>query len=408
VITTDVSVYQSFTGVRINYSEAPVALPEVHLRPHGLLAATGTAEVPISTFVIGDTPAFFASGPGYALPFDPLAASFFLLSRYEEYLPFTPDGHGRYPAQLSWAVRSGCLQRPVVMVWALLLAEAIQRVFPGWVPVRPGYRFLPTLDVDLPWAFRHRGLRGLVRAGLEVLQGQWPMVRARLNVFWGGAPDPYFTFPQLQELHEAAQIRPRIFWLLGDRSRHDVNPPSDHTAYQQLIRHTDTWSDSGIHPSYRSFGSLARLRTEQQRLARILGQPVTHSRQHFLRLQLPQTYQQLLAAGLRHDYTMGYAEAPGYRAGTTEPFRWYDLSCEQTTDLWVHPFVAMDVTLQNYQGLSATAAAACLQDLQTYCRREQLSFAILWHNSSFSALHGWAGWWAVYAGLFVGESGNNN
>ncbi|PSR13118.1 MAG: hypothetical protein C7N36_09235, partial [Bacteroidetes bacterium] len=148
-----------------------------------------------------------------------------------------------------------------------------------------------------------------------------------------------------------------------------MNPPYDNNAYQQLIRSTTTWSDSGIHPSYRSFGNLARLRTEQQRLATILDQPVSHSRQHFLRLQLPQTYQQLLAAGIRHDYTMGYAEVPGYRAGTTEPFRWYDLNREQTTDLWVHPFVAMDVTLQNYQGLSASAAADYLQELQTYCRR---------------------------------------
>jgi len=310
VVTTDASVYQSFTGVRINYSKAPVARQEVHLRPHGLLAATGKEAVPISTFLIGETPAFFASGPGYALPFDPLATSFYLLSRYEEYLPFTPDEHGRYPARLSWAARSGCLQHPVVMAWALLLATAIQGKFPAWVPVRPGYRLLPTLDIDLPWAFRHRGLRGLARAGLAVLQGQWRRVRARLEVCWGGAPDPYFTFPQLQELHEAAQIRPRIFWLLGDRSRHDVNPPYDNNAYQQLIRSTTTWSDSGIHPSYRSFGNLARLRTEQQRMATILDQPVSHSRQHFLRLQLPQTYQQLLAAGIRHDYTMGYAEVP--------------------------------------------------------------------------------------------------
>jgi hypothetical protein len=43
------------------------------------------------------------------LPFDPLAATFYLVSRYEEYLPFIPDEHGRFPAKQSFAFSNGFL-----------------------------------------------------------------------------------------------------------------------------------------------------------------------------------------------------------------------------------------------------------------------------------------------------------
>ena len=98
---------------------------------------------------------------------------------------------------------------------------------------------------------------------------------------------------------------------------------------------------------------------------------------------------------------MGYAEQPGFRAGTSEPFHWYDLAAERKTDLLVFPFAVMDVTLKNYQQMSPQEAQVMLQDLQAYCQTEGLTFCTLWHNSSFSEAHGWAGWWEVYRSLFL-------
>jgi hypothetical protein len=97
---------------------------------------------------------------------------------------------------------------------------------------------------------------------------------------------------------------------------------------------------------------------------------------------------------------MVYADDIGYRAGTTEAFRWYDLEREETTDLWVHPFAVMDVSLKNYLHLSPQQAQEKLQTLQAYCQQQQLSFTTLWHNSSFSDIHGWSGWREVYLSLF--------
>lgn len=399
-VTSEVSEYQNFNGIRCCYSTKEIVAGEVRMKPQGLLYEQGVKEQLVASFLVGDLPAFFAAGPGYDLPFDVFSAAFYILSRYEEYLPFEPDQHGRYPAQISWLHRNGCLQYPILWEWAKLLGVAIQRKYPRWQPRPSGYTFAPTYDIDLPWAYRHRGLRGWGRLGLDVINRDWPQVQARWRVQFQGQEDPFFIFLPLRKLHAATGVRPRIFWLLADSTREDTNPSWKLAPYQKLIQEVSEWSELGIHPSYHSWVSADIIEQNKNRLEEIVGSAITHSRQHFLRLRLPDTYQALLAAGIRHDYSMGFAAAPGYRAGTAVPFRWYDLEREEVTELWIHPFAVMDVTLKQYQGLTAQEATNELDRLQSYCQKEEQPFCTLWHNSSFSALHGWEGWWKVYEGLF--------
>jgi hypothetical protein len=391
--------YQSFIGIRCNYSGTKICSKEVHIKPHGLLYEQGVEEQVVTSFLVGDQPAIFASGPGYDLPFDVFSASFFLLSRYEEYLHFESDIHGRFPARASWAARNNCLGYSVLWEWSKLLRAAFLQKYPRWQPKPPGYVFVPTYDIDLPWAYLHRGLRGWGRVGLDLLKRDWPQVGARWQVQQQGKADPFFTFPRLQKLHNDTGTRPRVFWLLANSTREDINPSWKLEAYQKLIREVSEWSDSGIHPSYYSWQTASVIERDKKRLETIINSGITHSRQHFLRLRLPDTYRALLAAGIRHDYSMGFAAQPGYRAGTTEPFFWYDLKEDKMTELLVHPFGVMDVTLKQYLGYSAEEAVEALKDMQEYCQKEGLQFCTLWHNSSFSSLHGWDGWWEVYEGL---------
>ena len=71
--------------------------------------------------VFEDVPIFFISNNNSDLPFDPFAASFYLISRYEEYLPCVKDQHDRYPATNSLAYQEGFLQQPVVDKWVIKL-----------------------------------------------------------------------------------------------------------------------------------------------------------------------------------------------------------------------------------------------------------------------------------------------
>lgn len=400
-LSDELADFEQFAGPKCYYSSTENPDVGILLRAHKLLFSTDLVPFAVSTGICQDIPTLCAVPPGGVLPFDPLAASFYLLSRYEEYTPYTADTHGRYPADTTWLSRVNYLERPIIWEWAKLLRQQLQIHYPSLRFPPRTYRFAPTYDVDLPWAFRHRGWRAYARAGLDLLQANWSVTRARIDTWAARRSDPFFTFPYLRELHQQHGIRPRIFWLLaGQRTRYDINPDPNTPAFQQLIRSSTAWADPGLHPSYTAFTAPEQLELEHGCLSTLLGHPITHSRQHYLRLKLPHTYHQLLAAGIRNDYTMGFASTIGYRAGTSEPFRWFDLSQNTVTALVVHPFVAMDQSLRKYLAINPQEAQERLQTISAYCQTEGLTFSTLWHNSSFSDAHGWAGWSAVYEGLF--------
>ena len=392
--------YQSFEGIKINYSASPISDKELWIKPHHLLFEQNIKPQKIQLNQINGLAVFFHHQKNADLAFDPFACSFYLLSRYEEYLPFITDQHDRFSAKQSLAYKNGFIEQPIIHLWLKQLVNALQVKFPSFRPKPTKYAFKPTYDIDIPWAFRYRGLRGWGRAGLDLASAKWPLVKARYQVQTGLKNDPFYCFDNLKAKHHEYGIRPQIFWLIANASKEDINPNYRLPAFQNLIRATAAWSDSGLHPSYQSNNQLTLLQIEKKRLENILQHPITQSRQHFLKLRLPQTYRQLLKAGIKHDYSMGFADSVGYRAGTSEPFLWYDLEKEATTNLKIHPFVAMDVTLRQYLGFNPAEAAEKLEKLQNFCKINKLTFSTLWHNSSFSYLHGWKGWEAVYWSLF--------
>ncbi|NUO00047.1 MAG: hypothetical protein HUU01_05470 [Saprospiraceae bacterium] len=397
-ITSNHSLFDAHEGPRLNYSLLPATGKTLWVVPCGLLSETGIRPQACNFFLSGETPALFpTSVTGTHFPFDLFAATFFLVSRYEEYLPATRDVHGRFPSGSSIAGQNGFLQRPVVNEWARQLAQALQILYPGLASKPLPYRFQPTYDVDIAWAYGHRPWwHSLGAMASDAARGQWRRLNNRLAVWRGQAEDPYFTFPYLDALHQRFGLLPVFFFLLGDYSRLDPCISFKNKGFRSLIAQIGATHPTGIHPSYAASHTPGRLEVEIDRLAQITGNPVQISRQHFLLLRFPDTCRQLLNAGIREDYSMGYADQPGFRAGIAAPFYWYDLEREETTPLVIHPFQVMEVTLQQYLGLSPDAAVGVCASLSDAVRATGGVFSTLWHNSSFSALHGWEGWETAY------------
>ncbi|MCB9282463.1 MAG: polysaccharide deacetylase family protein [Lewinellaceae bacterium] len=346
-----------------------------------------------------DLPALFPM-PGPAPSgwhFDLFSMAFFLLSRYEEYLPGQRDANGRFPASASLAVQKGFLEIPALDCWIARLANELSSGFPELPVSISGFSFQPTFDVDQAWAYLHKPLWRQIGGILKfILSREWSRFLQRLAVWIKKESDPFDTFSFILQQHPTP---PLFFFLLADPGPYDKNNPPDHPALQSLIRELATKAPLGIHPSYKSLEIPELVAKEKERLERITGSTIHKSRQHFLRLRLPETYRALMAAGIEEDYSMGYADAIGFRAGTAFPFRWYDLEMECATELLVHPFQAMDVTLRQYLGLSPEEAMTALSGLLEKVRQTGGPFCTVWHNSSFDEKGGWRGWTAVYRHL---------
>lgn len=339
------------------------------------------------------------------LSFDFLSMAFYLISRYEEYLPFEADNHGRFTAKQSLAFKFDFLGQPIVDQWLMFINDQLIDRFQIVQLKSQNYTFIPTIDVDFAWAYRYKNLWRTLGGGLkDLLKGRFGDLSTRLAVLIKNQPDPYFKFDFLNRLHQANNCQAIYFLLFGAHGPFDKNTAPTHPAMHQLVKGITEASRIGIHPSYASNTAIHQLEKEINDLATVSEQTINKSRQHFLKLSFPETYQRLLSLGIREDYTMGYAEALGFRASTCYPFSWYDLENEVETKLMVFPFQIMDVTLKNYLSLtSEEAVKSCLQIIKEV-RTVNGTLISIWHNSSFSSLMGWEGWQTVYESFLISAS----
>ena len=401
-LMTDVTKWEEIkTGAKVTLISYAGSKQAVHWPTHSFLSGRSPTSADLEvTWPKDKSPLFFSTPVIGAFSHDYLAMIFFSLSRYEEYGDVTSDQHGRFPASASHAFQHAYLHLPVVNLWTRELGASIRETFSELPnPVLPAFEFIPTYDIDLLWAWQHRGLRGIGAGGRDLIQGHF--LRAWQRFVTPRHQDPYQTLDFLEELHLANNgLSPIYFWLLADSTDpRDPNPYPSPQEQREWIQRLVARYTVGIHPSYRSSNQPELFRIEAERLAEITGAAVRHSRQHFLRFRMPETFRQLRLAGITHDYSMGYADAVGWRAGTNFAFSWYDLELEEATSLMIHPFAAMDVTLKNYLHLDPVEAKQAVLALSRNLQPFGGPFMLLWHNTSFAEIYGWRGWRKMYADL---------
>ncbi len=384
------------SGPVINYSAEPVE-GALNVMPSGLLGESGVRPLDVVPAGLGGRTVIFPSPGGDDLGFDIFSAAFYMLSRYEEYLPAGRDRHGRFPWQESMACRYGLSWEPLVDHWAGMLMEAISQRYPAVSFPEREFRFIPTIDVDVPWAYRNRGLiRTIGGFAKAAATGNVADLKTRYRVLFRGWDDPYDTYDRIRMIHSEYGVTPVFFFSAGSYGRFDKSVSPQNKEYRRLIMDISAGSEWGIHPSYRSFGQPERLDMEMETLARITGEAPVRSRNHYLRFSFPESCRMLDAAGIREDYTLGWAEMTGFRAGTCTPFPFYDLEREEAGSLTLFPFQVMDGTLCDYMKLDSGEAAVHGSEIAARVRQTGGTLVTLWHNETFSGQGRWRNWEKVY------------
>lgn len=320
---------------------------KIHFEAHNLLFENEIKPQQIDVFEHNQHPVLFKVDNGI-LPFDPFAMIFYLLSRYEEYLPFDADAHGRFPAKASLAFKHNFLKLPLVEIliheiYNLLLANGFKAQ-----PITYEFEPLITFDVDQPFKYRGKGWLRNIGGGFKALFSDQPTEGLRrLGYMLFGGKDPFNNFNYLIETLNDFELQAIFFLLLENEGEHNPMIHPKHYAYEILVDKLIRFADIGIHPSYHANDN-NQLQKEIARFETLTEHQPIKSKQHFLRMQLPDTYRLLVEHGISNDYTMAYAELPGFRASTSRPFPFYDLSAEKEQPLTIHPFAFMDATFEYY------------------------------------------------------------
>jgi hypothetical protein len=396
VFTDDSREFIQAEQPKFSYAFHPLG-DELFICSKQLLFESGLKDQEIQVGSWQDMPIFFSTTRFSAIPFDPFAASFYMVSRYEEYLPTIYDSHHRFEAHHSLAYSGGFLQQPVVNKWAYALRDTLKSKFPELQFLKRQYNYISSIDIDNAWAFKQKGLVRTMGGYLKSLsQFDFKAVGQRTKVLMGLEKDPYDTYGFQLEVQKKYQLKTLYFILFASYGKNDKNVPITSRKFCELIKSLSDNSEVGIHPSYGSNFNHERLPKEIKRLSKVLNREITKTRQHFLKLSFPETYHQLLELGLTDDYTMGFASEIGFRAGICDSFNFYDLDLETETKLRVHPFEVMDATLRYYMKVDVDEAINKIKPIIEEIKKVDGTFMSLWHNESLSNVSPWEGWRNVY------------
>ncbi len=366
---------------KINYSDE--SLDDcIHISPHLILFDFGIKDYQLEVMSNPQFKKILFKTSNSLIPFDLFGASFWFLTRYEEYLPHKSDKYNRFNYKYSLAFQYDFIDIPIVNLWLNEFKEILKTQFPNLIFAEREYNFLSSIDIDNAYKYKYKGfVRSL--AGI-VADRNYKKIKLRFQIILNKVKDPYDCYDFLLSAHKQFKIQSIYFFLLGDYGPNDKNHSASDLRFQSLIKHLADYSLVGIHPSFGSTNNLQQIKVETSRLTNITHKIITKSRQHFSILNFPQTYLNLIQAGILNDYSMGYKDCNGFRASYCFPFKWYSLDIESISALTINPFCLTENSLiaeSDKQSINIEKLAKTLIDEVKKYNGQLIS---IFHNDSYN------------------------
>ena len=385
--TSVIEVFIAHSGPKMSYGAQPLG-SEFFVKSNGLLFEQGLSDVDINVLQWDQTKCFFYVGEKSNLPFDIFSAAFYLLSRYEEYLPHVKDEYGRFTKEHSIAHQQQFLHQPVIDLWAYKLKAALEDYFPETRFQNRTFTIHPIIDIPMAYFFKNKGfLRSVGGFFSDIIQFKFRTFSDRFLVLFGLKKDPYDTFNYIVNRQKKSSQKFDVFFLVGDYSTYDKSISLNKKEFVSQIKSIRDYCNVGLKTSFLALDDFDKLKQEKNRLDTVVNSQITKARSSFSKVNLPSTYRHYIDLEIQSDFSMGYPEAIGFRAGTCTPFLFYDLDFEVQTPLKIHPYQLMDFSLLNHVSL--------LDKKETLIRAIQEvknvngTFTPIFHNYTFG---GWERW----------------
>ena len=298
---------------------------------------------------------------------------------------------------------------------ALMRRWIVAAQIPLWEipPVPPGHQFLACLthDVDFFGIRRHRldrtlagfllrasigSLNGFLRGrrSLRYLLRNWAAVLSLPLVYAGLLPD--FWLPFDRYINADGEFRSTFFVIpFRDRPGRGVDGPGDHRrSVKYAAEETRPWLSKlqslgfevGVH-GIDAWSDLAAATDELQEVAKLTGEPALGIRMHWLYFNAS-SFATLDRAGFVYDTSIGYNDAVGFRAGTTQVFR--PLSARRLLELPLH---IQDSALffPGRMGCTEREALGLCEPILDWAQRLGGVSTLLWHERSLVPERQWDG-----------------
>jgi hypothetical protein len=401
-ITRNKTEFEASSHFKINYSDERFG-GIVQVMPDGLLSETGITELKPTPFFKNDLIYFYKTPGepgGFIFHFDIFSAVFYFISRYEEWQRFDRDLHGRFEAASSLLFQNKQHLKPVLDLWIREFAQFLEASNTGLEFAPKQFHVISTIDVDNLFAYKNKGLFRTAGAAMkDFIKTDFKNLKARISVISGRSADPFDIYENVCEFCSGLQVPMIWFFLFRSGTRYDRSVDPKSGAFNRVFKILKNKKALiGLHPSYDAAFEKNRLRSEAGTISMALGEPVRLSRQHYLRFDIRTTPHLLIENGIELDASMGFASSPGFRAGTSHPFYYFDFLKEKKTGLLFLPFCTMDGAYFVYSKTNPDETLISMLSLAGEVKNAGGFFVTVFHERTFSN-HLYPGFGTLYKNL---------
>jgi len=320
---------------------------------------------------------------------DIFSLSFFMLTRWEEYVNKTRDNHNRFPLKESLAYKEGFLDRPIVNEKLEILKAKLLKLDNSLEFKYREYKLILTHDVDhiYKWDTPKKVLRHLL--GDIILRKSFKSFLSTLinyiKVKIGKKRDPFDTFDYLMDISDRIGIKSYFFFMAKGTSKYDNNYKSSHISILELSNKIKNRKHHiGIHSSYNSYIDKKQLKLEKLELEKNLDTTIKFGRGHYLRFDLPTTWEIWENNNMSWDSSLCYADREGFRCGVCYEYSTFNILAREQLTLKEKPLIVMEESVTRRDNISALEMENIILDLINKVKKYRGEFVFLWHNSSFN------------------------
>jgi len=321
---------------------------------------------------------------------DIFASSFFMLTRWEEYVNKERDSHNRFSASNSLALKHNFLYRPIVNEYLEMLKNMILKLNNSSVFKKRKFNFLLTHDIDYisKWDTPKKILKHLASDIIrrKSIKEFYNSIKKYLLLKLKHEKDPYDTYEYLMNISEKTGNKSYFFFMAEGLTNYDNNYNSSSDTVKNIVKKIKNRGHPiGIHPTYNAYNNKVQLAKEKKELENNFKSNISFGRQHFLRFEVPTTWQVWEDNRMKWDSTCGYADKEGFRCGVCYEYSVFNISTRQKLKLKEKPLIAMDSSFIAYQkDVSPLEIKYKIQKLINKVKKYNGDFVFLWHNSSFN------------------------
>lgn len=322
---------------------------------------------------------------------DIFAASFFMLIRWEEHVNKKRDKLNRFSASDSIAFKNNFLERPIVNEYTEMLWNILIHLGYKGKRKKKDFKLIPTHDVDF-LLLSQTPLKIIIKTlGGDILKRKnfklaVSFLKDYVISLFSQKNDPYNTFEYIMDTSEKKDLKSYFFFMGEGKTIYDNNYSTEDNYLKEIISKIKKRNHHvGIHPTFNAYNDFEQFKKEKNELEENLDSSISFGREHYLRFEVPTTWQIWEDNNMEWDSSLGYHDKEGFRCGVCYEFSVFNVLTRKKLKLKEKPLIFMEGSFIQYQShLTPLEIELKIKMLKEIVQKYNGEFVFLWHNSSFN------------------------